>query len=1022
MADLLIQHLKKKSEEHSALQSLFSQWDFDQKLIPKALQNVSTLFPHYSRHDESHSLQILINIERLLGDNIALLSASDTWLILEAAYWHDIGMVVPQSEIVNALADPEFFLFLDIYTSQSHHELHAVAKSLKSGNEPFNAFFDGAPVVTVTRFRELMAEWFRRKHPTRSDQIVQSPYSSVGISSPRTELIPKRLFGLLGNICRMHGASFETIMGAGGLSFREAGLARDDCHPRFVACMLRLGDLLDLDDNRFCPVMQSMAGENRPALSRAHEDKHAAIRHLRIDQERISIDAECQTIDGYLESFNWFSWLRQEVQLQMSNWRDIVPNRELGLLPMLGPISVRLGGNLKILKNGERPAFSLDAKKAIELLQGDNLYDNEYACIRELLQNAVDATMLKIWMTGGSTLRESDLGDPYGERVRSLFENNPINVRLEQSTADPVAGENFSSWTLTIQDTGTGISLDDLQYMLRIGGSQGNLARRRVIDTMPEWMKPAGAFGIGFQSIFMLCDSVSVRTKSLSSNEILDITMYSPLRERDGLIVVSQLPDDISAPVGTTVKVNFQLDKFTKRFSMSPMDRSSIAKNLLDSLDPVLDEHFPLVAAKIADQVIEFNLYSFIPIRGTLSTNAGLYSLDRQTDDAASADKAKPWQFVKTALSTVALRYFPEARTRSYDAVNTFYRGQKFEYKNFYLPNASLDINLLSGAAGTWLNFSRDKVSAKATQNLGDTILASLQAAVKADLCAARKGSVQLKSRSATSLFLRSMALQYGGEWISLADSLGDAWLDVKLNSEDTSLRDLFNRDEWTAAVRSDNDDVVQGTQDIIVISDFDLIIAIIASEWMKNSGRFIQMVGHPLVFSRAEYLDLVSRIRKERPNIHVDIHAALRPKLRFTKSQADPYDRAALVTELYYMSRITHINERFYCYVGDGFEKLSLAGAVPRARALFPYTRPTTPKVLLPFLFLGSRRNNSNIEATPEQIDALSRWVQPKLEQSLDLSKIKSLYYELINWIDNDVMIGTAFNDQWRNARGLTS
>ncbi|WP_159918329.1 hypothetical protein [Pantoea sp. 18069] len=331
MADLLTQHLKIKSENHSALQSLYSQWDFDRKLIPKALQTVGNLFPHYSRHDESHSRQILVNIERLLGDNLALLTATDTWLLLEAAYWHDIGMVVPQRDFEDALSDPEFDGFLQVFASQPHHELHAIAITLKAKSGSFQIFFDGAPLDAVTRFRELMAEWFRRKHPVRAEQIVHAPHHSAGISSPRTELIPARLFGVLGRICRMHGASFDTLIGAGGLSFREAGMARDDCHPRFVACLLRLGDLLDLDDNRFCPVMQGIAGEGRPALSKAHEDKHAAIRHLRIDQERISVEAECQTVDGYLEAFRWFGWLKEEMQAQMSQWRDIVPSRELGL-------------------------------------------------------------------------------------------------------------------------------------------------------------------------------------------------------------------------------------------------------------------------------------------------------------------------------------------------------------------------------------------------------------------------------------------------------------------------------------------------------------------------------------------------------------------------------------------------------------------------------------------------------------------------------------------------------------------
>ncbi|MGE8458629.1 MAG: hypothetical protein ACN6OY_18875, partial [Pseudomonas alloputida] len=448
----------------------------------------------------------------------------------------------------------------------------------------------------MTRFREIMAEWFRRKHPVRAENTVNSPYYSAGISSPRTELIPARLFGVLGRICRMHGASFDTLMGAGGLSFRETGMARDDCHPRFVACLLRLGDLLDLEDNRFCPVMQGIAGEGRPALSKAHEDKHAAIRHLRIDQERISVDAECLTVDGYLEAFRWFGWLKEEMQAQMSQWRDIVPSRELGLLPMLGPVSVRLAGNLKILKNGERPAFTLDTQSAIELLQGNNLYQSEYACIRELLQNSVDAILLKVWMTHRGKLKDRFWESPDDEAIQTLFSKETLLVTLTESTASlNIAGET-SCWTLKIQDSGTGISLNDLPYMLQIGGSHRNKARRRVIDGMPEWMKPAGVFGIGFQSIFMLCDQVSLRTKSLITNEIIDVTMYSPTGDREGLVVLRQLDHDASVPPGTTISLSFEREKFSKTWKMPHIRDDSISALLIDSLDPILDDHFPFVA------------------------------------------------------------------------------------------------------------------------------------------------------------------------------------------------------------------------------------------------------------------------------------------------------------------------------------------------------------------------------------------------------------------------------------------
>lgn len=456
------------------------------------------------------------------------------------------------------------------------------------------------PLEAVESFRNLMAEWFRRQHPARAEKIVQTPWDSAGISSPRTELIPARLFKLLGRVCQMHGAPFEEILGPKGLPFREAGLAQEDCHPRFIACLLRMGDLLDLDDNRFCPVMQRIAGENRPQLTKAHEDKHAGIRHLRIDRERIEISAECSSIDGYLETFNWFNWLKQEIQYQMVNWQDIVPSRDLGLLPTLGALEVRLSGKLQILNEGQKPQFGLDTKKAIELLQGNNLYSSKYSCIRELLQNAVDATLLKIWLLNEKQLSPADYESPYTPKMQELL--NSANVKATLTELGTGSNPDKSRWCLTISDEGTGISLDDLGYMLQIGGSHRNTERQNRINTMPEWMKPSGTFGIGLQSIFLLCDEIIVTTKSIFTNQVLKVTLYSPTGPKQGLVSLELMDNDFTHPFGTEIKAEFELDKFARSWVLSSRENRKVSSQFFASMDPVLHETFPLEAATIADK------------------------------------------------------------------------------------------------------------------------------------------------------------------------------------------------------------------------------------------------------------------------------------------------------------------------------------------------------------------------------------------------------------------------------------
>ncbi|MFW1994457.1 hypothetical protein ACG904_05755 [Acinetobacter guillouiae] len=348
----LEKHFEAVCNLHPHLKLLESQWRFDQELISKALQNVSSIFPHYSRHDASHSRQIIVNIERILGDKIQYLTATDTWLILESAYNHDIGMVITQKQIedMNTL---EFQDFVTELGNDTDHYLHQFAKNWLADKAilPQQAlahdFFQ--------HYLQLLAEWYRQKHPKNSARIIRDPKEEIGLNSPRNELLPTRLFSILADICEAHGHSFKELMDQ--LPQAEAGMASEDCHPRYVACLLRMGDLLDVDDNRFCPVMMAMCGHNMPKLSKTHFDKHQAIKHLRMDAERIEIKCVCPTPDSYEEAYGWFDWLQQEYHKQTQHWHKIVPSLELGRLPTLMTPIVEMKEPYIILDEGKKPTL-----------------------------------------------------------------------------------------------------------------------------------------------------------------------------------------------------------------------------------------------------------------------------------------------------------------------------------------------------------------------------------------------------------------------------------------------------------------------------------------------------------------------------------------------------------------------------------------------------------------------------------------------------------------------------------------
>lgn len=252
------QTLRKKCEQNAGLSVLRSQWEFDRQLVSDALQNVQRYFPHYSRHDASHSNTILVQIARVLGPAcIDALSATDIWLLLEAAYLHDIGMVVTDEQVRAWWGTPGFKSFLAQLEHGSDPALKEAAQLL-DGRDLLRDLGQTWPVEVSHALTLVIAEYARRQHSGNAERIIRDPAQTIGLHSPRTGQIPPRLFGVLGRICSHHGRSFEDTM---KLPLQETGIGMDEAHPRFVACLLRLGDLLDLDTGRFCPVMVRSFGK-----------------------------------------------------------------------------------------------------------------------------------------------------------------------------------------------------------------------------------------------------------------------------------------------------------------------------------------------------------------------------------------------------------------------------------------------------------------------------------------------------------------------------------------------------------------------------------------------------------------------------------------------------------------------------------------------------------------------------------------------------------------------------------------
>lgn len=688
-------HAKTKDGQSSIL---YAQWTYDKKIIPSALQAVANLFPHYSLHDESHSVTIINNIVRILGKtNFERLSAIDIWLILEAAYWHDLGMVVSGDELTSAIESPEFLDFVSELMQNKKHSLHDFAIKFEITNGKLRPKENLYNLELSDSIKFILAEFFRWRHADRSKDIVANPLREIHLQSPRG-VIPQRIMNLLGDICSSHTKDFMDVM---ALPFCEVGIDTEDAHPRFIACMLRIGDLLDLDNNRFSEVMLRTLVKI-PMDTLQHKAKHLSIKSFRVDRESINIIAQCNNYETANITQHWFNYLNDEISLQMVNWNSIVPNKEMGYLPTIGKLEVDLQGYNQI-DGKNKPQFSVDTDKALSLLQGAGIYDGPYQAIREIMQNAVDATLIRIWLEHKDIV---NFASPIDDSFLKITRNYPIKVAIRKNGLE----DNYVMWQIEIQDNGTGISQSDFEYIMNTGSSSKNNQRKNIINSMPLWMRPSGVFGIGFQSVFMLSDEVTIETKSFFDEQAREVELNSPNSKKDGIVLIKNIKSTHAYKPGTKLRFVHKTKALPDWWSVTIGSR---AGDIVTNYDPFSHESMDVEVAKIIDEIYDFSNKCCLPIE-----------LDYDSNKQQLATEEILFDYYD---NETGLEISINNKTRNEN--RTFYKGQQVDTNTHNdFDFISFEVNIHNDSASEVLTLSRNKVKSEYRGKLyEDTSFAALR-------------------------------------------------------------------------------------------------------------------------------------------------------------------------------------------------------------------------------------------------------------------------------------------------------
>lgn len=418
------------------------------------LKNVRLKFPNYTLHDETHVLNVLDAMAGILGDQISQLSKGEAELLILAACLHDIGMVYTEEEEKQCFAD-----------KRKTREFLRV-------NSPEHL---GCP---AEEWPEQIRQWYLRwLHPFRLLEVFQNGGWKALIADWPTEVVPKRCVVA---VCRAHGEAPEEFLTGRDMKY----LAADETDPLFCALLLRLADLLDFDDTRAPKVLYSYVACNEK--SREEWEKHQASGGFRYPDSpsvvKLPYKAHCTNpgIEHTIRDF--LDWIDSELntcaRLQHNCHQDW--QRRFPFPQSIGREEVESDGYV----SGDF-LMTMNQTRIMELLAGEELYDKNDIFIRELLQNAIDATLLRLEMDQDFSQEDARI---------DLWEWNDKEGNI---------------W-FRIDDQGTGMTLGMLQrYFLKIGNSyytSQELKRDLRDHGQMQDYQSISRFGIGFLSCF-LCGS-----------------------------------------------------------------------------------------------------------------------------------------------------------------------------------------------------------------------------------------------------------------------------------------------------------------------------------------------------------------------------------------------------------------------------------------------------------------------------------------------------------------------------------
>jgi hypothetical protein len=507
------------------------------------LNYVPATFPHYTRHTVGHSEEIIRCISNFLFQDgkpktpTTRINSVEAYILTAAAYLHDAGMVCSDTEKASILASDEWKRWSQAPSVVARmSEIQALRTMANKDELQANFLAD-------VQLRFLLAEYIRQRHHVRAADLIAESSDEFGRVSFGDPILKKTI----ADVCLGHGLSTHQLLDEERFPL-ETEIRGEKVNVRFLATVFRIGDLLDMTSERACPLLMSAASP-LPVESIPHWTQYQAITMRSTSPKKIAIRAVCSTREEYQVLNDWCRWIVDEVSFASRAMRNA--ERHGKWSPPQAAMEDQGGGRtirLEISKNAAflpvRWRFELEPSAVIEHLVS-NLYSHPLSYVRELLQNAIDASRVALceeYKLSGKTIPEH-LADTDPEDR----EKYTVVIGLKKRDWQSSSGETLEAASvLYVEDNGVGMDQGIVEkYFLQIGKSfySSSEFRERF------HFVPSSRFGVGFLSVFAAASQVEIVTRRIGSeSEGIRILLQGPR----SYFVVEQ---SARAKCGTTIEV-----------------------------------------------------------------------------------------------------------------------------------------------------------------------------------------------------------------------------------------------------------------------------------------------------------------------------------------------------------------------------------------------------------------------------------------------------------------------------------